>query len=212
MKTLIAGPGGVPSYRLADTRVAAGASLGNDALFVSIKSTGAIERIFSTRVGRCLVGSIRIQYAGAGGPLVRHFHPRPDSAAQGYVPLRQEAPGEFELAPAYQRHRFVLPGPLHVSETIFVPLSPLDGERGDAPLVYQMVAIENRSPHRAALRITAFSRVRGDTPPDVEVRHDARIDALVATNASDPADVRIFGCTEPDTRGSSTSDFGSAYD
>ena len=192
--------------------MAAGASLGNDALFVSVKSTGAVERVFSTRAGRCLVGSIRIQYAAAGGPLVRHLHPRPDTASQGYVPLRQEAPGEFEIAPAYQRHRFVLPGPLHVGETVFVPLSSLDDDRGDPPLVYQMVAIENRSPHRASLRITAFARMRGDTPPDILVRHDSQIDALVATNASDSSELRVFGCTASGTRGSSTSDFGSAYD
>src|SRR5438309_1398122 len=108
MKTLPTELGRGPSYVIPDDRVAAGASLGNTAAWVNIKSTGAIERVFATRLGACLVGSILIQYAGAGGPLVRHAdRSSPTSAEPGFVPLREEAPGDFEIDPVCQRHHFV---------------------------------------------------------------------------------------------------------
>ena len=213
MKTLISESGTPLSYLLPDDRIAAGASLGNSAIWTQIKSNGSIERIFSTRLGKNATGSITIQYSGVGGPLVRHADRSSETTADaGHVPLRQEAPGEFQLDPASQQHRFVLPGIIHVSETIFVPLRPVDRDGGDPPLVYQAIRLENRSRHPASLRVTAFARMRGDTPPDVEVRFDEMIRALIATNPSDPSSVRVFGTTAPFARHAATSDFGSAYD
>lgn len=213
MKTLISESGVPLSYQLPDDRVAAGASLGNSAIWTQIKSNGSVERIFSTRLGVNVMGSITIQYAGVGGPLVRHADRSMETTADaGHVPLRQEAVGEFQLDPASQQHRFVLPGDIHVAETIFVPLGPIEREGGDPPLLYQAIRLENRSHHPASLRVTAFVRMRGDTAPDIVVRFDEALRALVATNASDPTNVRVFGTTAPFARHGATSDFGSAYD
>ena len=213
MKTLISEAGTPLSYQVPDDHVAAGASLGNSALWVPIKSSGSVERIFSTRTGTNATGSITIQYAGVGGPLVRHAdHSTRTTTEAGHVPLRKEAAGEFQLDPASQQHRFILPGAIHVAETIFVPIGPIDSEGGDPPLVYQSIRLENRSRHPASLRVTAFARMCGSTVPDIEVRFDDAIGALVATNASDPSVVRIFGTTAPHARHAATSDFGSAYD
>jgi hypothetical protein len=213
MKTQISEPGKGPSYLLPDNQVATGASLGNTALWVNLKSTGAIERVFSTELGSCLCGSIVLQYAGAGGPLVRHAdHSRPTSTEPGFVPLRQEEPGEFEIHPAGQLHHFILAGSLHVTETVFVPLAAIDAERGDPPLLYLMTRMENRSRFSSSLRITAFARLRGDTPADVGAWYDESIDALVAVNESRAEGARVFGCTVPGFRYGISCDFGGAYD
>lgn len=213
MKTLISESGTPLSYQVPDDRVAAGASLGNSALWVPIKSNGSVERIFANHLGKTIVGSLTIQYAGVGGPVVRHAdHSTDTTSATGYVPLRQEAAGEFRLDPSSQQHRFVLPGAIHVAETIFLPLGPPDGDEDDAPLLYQAVRIENRSRQQASLRVTAFARMRGETSADVRVRYDASLRALVATNESDGSTIRVFGTTAPHARHSTTLDFGSAYD
>lgn len=213
MKTLVSEAGKGPSYFIGDDRVATGASLGNTSLWVNIKSTGAIERVFSTELGVCLVGSIIVQYAGAGGPLVRHAdHTRATAAEPGYVPLHRETPGEFEISPACQRHQFILAGSLHVTETIFVPLGSLDDEHGDPPLVYQNIRLENSGRIPTSLRVTAFARLRGDTTPDVSAVFDESLNAIVAENESNRDFVRVFGCTAPDFRYACTCDFGSAYD
>jgi hypothetical protein len=44
-----------------------------------------------------------------------------DGMSTAFIHLRQEMPGQFELHPAYQRHRYDLPGGLKVEETVFVP-------------------------------------------------------------------------------------------
>lgn len=213
MKTLQTEAGKGPSYIIPDDRVAAGASLGNSGLWVNIKATGAVERVFATSLGQCLIGSIVIQYSGAGGQLVRHAdHSSPTGAEPGFVPLRAESPGEFELSPAAQRHHFILAGSLKVTETVFVPLGAIDDERGDAPLLYQMVSLKNETSVTSTIRITAFARLRGDTPPDVDAFYDESIDAIIASNESDRGLVRVFGCTAKGFRYCSSCDFGSAYD
>ncbi len=213
MKTVLAEPAKGPLYQCPDDNVAAGASLGNSAVWVTIKSTGAVERVFSTELGVCMTDAILLRYAGAGGQLVRHAdRSTPTSAEPGYVPLRAEGVGEFIIEPACQRHEFMLAGQLHVTETVFVPLGPITEERGDPPLVYQHVRIRNGSRFESELRVTAFARLRGDTPRDVGAIYDDTLDALVATNASDARLVRVFGCTAPDARFGTTCDYGSAYD
>ena len=213
MKTLFAEPGKGPKYQLPDDCVAAGASLGNSAIWLNIKSTGAIERIFSTEAGRCLTEAVIIQYAGAGGQLVRHAdRSAPTSAEPGYVPVRQEGTGEFIIEPAAQVHDFLLAGQLQVRETTFVPLASLDADGGDPPLVYQMVRIQNTSRFLAEMRVTAFIRLRGDTPRDIRCTFDDSMEALIAINESDDRFVRVFGCTAPGVRHATTCDFGSAYD
>src|SRR5438270_12242281 len=57
-------PHALPSYTLPDDALAMGASLGNSALWVNTKRTGALERVFSVDVGQTLAGAITIRYAG----------------------------------------------------------------------------------------------------------------------------------------------------
>lgn len=203
----------LPSYRLSGDGLGAGASLGNSALWVNTKTTGAIERIFFNQFGVCVVGAITIRYAVAGS---RGTSDRASgdarASARVFVPLQLETPGEFEIHPAFQRHSFVLAGSWHVAETTFVPLGSLEHGRGDLPLVYQHIEIKNGADTPNTVRATAFARVRGELDADVKAAFDGALGALVAWNESRPDAVRAFGCTLGDIRYATTSDFGSAYD
>src|SRR5579872_4618757 len=56
----------IPWYTVSETELEVGASLGNSAVWVNTKSTGAIERVFSLDRGTSFFGSVIIRYAGSG--------------------------------------------------------------------------------------------------------------------------------------------------
>src|SRR5947208_15799402 len=56
----------LPFYTVPDNALEVGASLGNSAIWINTKGTGAVERIFSVDVGQSLTGAISIRYAGPG--------------------------------------------------------------------------------------------------------------------------------------------------
>src|ERR671930_397532 len=83
----------LPFYTVPDTALEVGASLGNSAIWINTKGTGAVERIFSVDVGQSLTGAISIRYAGPGH---RPFE-EPAGHSQGHemsshVSLRPAAP------------------------------------------------------------------------------------------------------------------------
>jgi Bacterial alpha-L-rhamnosidase 6 hairpin glycosidase domain len=199
----------LPFYTVPANALEVGASLGNSAIWINTKGTGAVERIFSVDVGQSLTGAISIRYAGAGH---RPFE-EPAGHSQGHemsshVSLRPAAPGTFEIHPAYQRHRFSIAGFVGVAETTFLPLV---GD-GDPPIVYQVVELRNDGALAQDLRIFGFARLRGTLAGDVQARYDPALRALVAHNASRPEAVRVFGVTETPTGYATSFDFGSVYD
>jgi hypothetical protein len=130
-----------------------------------------------------------------------------EGASTAFVHLRQETPGEFELHPAYQRHRYELPGHLEVEETVFVPhvAAPAQAKGHadlEAPLVYQIVTLHNCAPLTRRIRISGFARLHGATPADITAVYDPilRQGALVAKNVSHPDWVRIFGIAGQDVQ------------
>src|SRR5207248_3087613 len=199
----------LPFYSVPDNALEVGASLGNSAIWINTKGTGAVERIFSVDVGQSLTNAIAIRYAGPG------HRPFEDPARHGqahemssYVSLRPAAPGTFEIHPAYQRHRFSIAGFVAVAETAFLPLV---GD-GDPPVVYQMVELRNDGVLAQDLRIFGFARLRGTLAGDVQTRYDPDLRALVAHKAGRPEAVRVFGVTETPSGYASSFDFGSVYD
>ena len=209
-------PHALPSYTLPDDALAMGASLGNSALWVNTKGTGAIERVFSVDVGQSLAGAITIRYAGTdpypgtctdGGSAPAAIAPDGRDPAL-YAGLHPAEPGTFEIHPAYQRHHFTLAGTVRVSETTFVPLTGED----ELPVLYQVVALHNGGPGPQRLRIYGCARLRGALPADVQARYDPALGALVAHNASRPEAVRIFGLTAPPSGFATSVDFGHIYD
>ncbi len=51
----------LPTYLVDAADLAMGASLGNGAIWINTKSTGAIERIFSARVGASMFGAVSVR-------------------------------------------------------------------------------------------------------------------------------------------------------
>lgn len=202
----------LPVFRLSDAQLGMGASLGNGAVWINTKNTGAIERIFSCKVGESLIGAVTLRYGIMAVPVAANHlsHRRHSDAA--FIGLRPDGPRrEFEIHPGYQRVSYTMAGVIAVNETTFVPLSG-DDTVNDRSVVYQIVRLKNndRVPHQ--LRMIAFARLRGSTSADIESAYEANLGALVSWNRSEPNLVRIFGLSALPTRYSTTFDFGAAYD
>jgi glycogen debranching enzyme len=199
----------LPFYTVPGGALEVGASLGNSAIWINTKGTGAVERIFSVDVGQSLINAISIRYAAPGHrPFEEPANPRQGHDISSYVSLRPAAPGTFEIHPAYQRHRYSIAGFVGAAETTFVPMT---GEV-DPPVVYQVVELRNDGALAQDLRIFGFARLRGTLAGDVQARYDPDLRALVAQNASRPEAVRVFGVTETPSGYATSFDFGSVYD
>ena len=177
-----------------------GASLGNSAIWIHTKGDGAIERIFLNSIGKSLVGTVNVRYAG-----------RPERVDPFFPGLFAAGPRMLEIHPAYQRVRFQLIETIDVAETTFLPFAK--GDPGDdEPLVYVMVELENRDIVRQDLRITASAMLRGSAPADVCARYDDGARTLIAHNASTPQWIRVIGGSEAPARFAADCDYARSYD
>jgi glycogen debranching enzyme len=178
----------LPSYHVPADSLHMGASLGNACAWITTRANGDIERLFSIETGVDVLGGMALRYAapaeGSGEP----------GAVRRLDPVR---PGRFELHPAYQCHSIELPGGIVAHETVFLPKTagPERAATYDGCVVYQLVDVENLAPARQRLAIYALAHLRGQTPPDIESRYDARVraGALLARNRSRPRWVRMLG-------------------
>jgi glycogen debranching enzyme len=205
----------LPVYRLSGEVPGLGASLGNRHCWVTSRGRGAIDGFFSTDLGRIVTGSVIVRFSGLGSRLVLSGDHWADARQDAYVQLRVEHPGEVVLHPAYERFIFMLPGDLHVQQTIFVPRhmppSPPGEEPSDPPVAYQLLEIANRSEEVRRLRVYGYAQLRGDTDPDLCTRYDADRGALVACNARQPEWVRVFGADSPVSAYEATTDASHSY-
>jgi hypothetical protein len=200
----------MPSYTLAETDLEMGPSLGNSAIWLNTKCTGAIERIFSIERGKNLIGSVSLRYGGSGGSLGIE----PDMQAHAspldrYIGLDRDGPAEVELHPVYQRRQFSLGGAIAVSETLFVPLG---AGMNDAPVAYVSVDVRCTDSVPHDLRVMCHARLQGGPGENIEARYEPSLRALVAHDTHDPDAVRIFGLDVEPTGFGTTSDFGSVCD
>ncbi|HLJ82878.1 MAG TPA: amylo-alpha-1,6-glucosidase [Candidatus Eremiobacteraceae bacterium] len=193
----------IPWYTVSETELEVGASLGNSAVWVNTKSTGAIERVFSLDRGTSFFGSVIIRYAGSGAVPKDASS---EDAASTYIALEHDAPATVELHPVFSRRRFSIGGAVSVTETTFVPLT---NDLCDPPVAF--VASELRSTDDCAhnLRVTAFARLRGNMSDDIVAHFDDDISGLVAWNESDRDAVRVFGLDVAPTRYATSFNFGS---
>jgi hypothetical protein len=202
----------LPPFTIAESNLGMGASLGNSALWINTKGTGAIERIFLNDVGETLVGTVLLRYgsrARSVGAVIDEVVDHRSTTFSGIFP----DPGTrvFELHAAYQRVTHQLASVLDIEETTFLPLSD-DPGHDDLPLVYVIVDIHNRDDVVHHVRIAASAMLRGNTAADMRVRFDENACALVAVNQSHPEAVRIFGLSERPTMYGSDFDVGGTYD
>ncbi len=189
-----------------------GPSLGNSALWVNTKNTGDVERVFSIAHGRTVVGSIAIRFSIAGRPL-RDATSGSFGSAKVYTPLTLAMDDvNVEIHPAFVRRRFDVGGSIYVTETLFLPLMPLDGATvSDPPVLYQQVEIENRGEHQQELRVNGFARLRGDGAQNVAAVYDGQRFALVTKEESGDGPVRVFGLTQEPSAYETSFDFGNVY-
>jgi hypothetical protein len=205
---------GLPSFTISERHLGMGASLGNSALWIKTKGTGAIEDIFLNAVAQDLIGAFQIRYGSHARPVTSTLSDgaleRPSATFSGLFP--ELGSRVFEIHPAYQRVRYQLASVIDVSETTFLPLGIATPGHADPPLVYVIVDLYNRDDCAHRLRAAASATLRGSTPPDVRARYDEGLRALVASNASRPELVRIVGASEKPARYGSDFDFGGTYD
>jgi glycogen debranching enzyme len=206
----------LPSYILPDTALEMGSSFGNSACWITTKGTGDIEKLFSTYTGEEVTGAICLRYSGIGRPLSRPYSPQngaQTSAAakrtrrEGQIQLYSQAPGVFEIHPAYQRHNYECPGNIMVEETTFVPniSAPIKGEQPlelESPIIYQITRLRNEGSLPAELRAFGHIQFQGSTPADLSASYDPKLGqgALVARSDSHPDWVRVFGVASSQAR------------
>lgn len=169
----------VGSYTVRDDQMAAGSTLGGPRLYLTIKASGAIEKVYSIDAGKVLFGT-----------LVLHLW---DTVTQAKLtPL----PGRFAIHPEHQEHVYELPNHVTVHETLFALAgAPHDGTV-DPPVAYYRVALHNNGPDPAALSTFASCRLRGETDHDVVAEFDRKRNAFAVWNVGEPDHARLFGVSQ----------------
>ena len=205
----------LPAYVVADTDLEVGENLANSSCWVTTKGSGDIESVFSAYLGQHILGTLGIRYSSIGHRLLCPGADEAQLAQQSSAPteaspsqmdsfaasilLYSQKPGEFELHPAYQCHRYELPGNIQVEETVFVPClaapTPVSKHWFETPIMYQLVRLQNASLTPTQLRVYGYVQFRGETPPDINASYDPALGqgGLVASNQSHPDWVRLFG-------------------
>jgi hypothetical protein len=204
----------LPSFVIAESSLGMGASLGNSAVWIHTKGTGAIERVFLNEAGTALTGAVALRYGAHARPVGAEDIPysgTPEPGAYSAI-YADPASRTFEIHPGFQRVHYTLASVMHIEETTFVPLGNPPPAGSDDPVVYVTVSIQNgdRMPHR--VRVVGSAMLRGTTPADVRTRYDERARALVAFNERKPELVRIFGISEQPAAYNADFDLASSYD
>ena len=183
----------VGTYVVDDDAMAVGSTLGGPRMCMTIKASGAIEKIYSIDAGKVLFGTLVLHFwdTGTGARL---------------LPL----PGRFVIHPEHQEHFYELPNHVSVHETLFVLNGAPSGDDVDPPAAYYRVTLHNNGPQAVVFATYAFCQLRGHTDHDVVAAYDAWRHAIVAWNASEPECVRFFGLSEKPTGYETTSDHGKA--
>lgn len=182
---------GFSQFEISDRQMAAGSTLGSPKATLIIKATGAIEKFYAVDVGKTLIGSV----------VLHHYDDR------NGVPLAA-FPGEFVVHPEHQEHSFQLSNGLTVREDIFLLCGKPHGRRVDPPAAYYTVTLTNDTDKEKVISTYAAAQMRGNTLHDVVTAYSKAHRALLAWNASDPAVVRVFGCSVEPSSYESTDDEG----
>jgi hypothetical protein len=202
-------PGEMPHYSLPDDQLCHGANLANRRIWVNTRSTGAVERVFCTAMGKNLLGAIVATYA-LPSELTISSSPEPGCLAEGvtrYAVLEQDGIGTMTIFPFMQRHDFDLSGGLHVEETVLAPKLV----KGDPPVVLTNIKVHNYSIRDESLLVTVYADLRGDLVEALETELDAETGALLAGNSSHPDCVRLVGIPGHSTMCRTTHDVSESY-
>lgn len=184
----------IAEYTVSDGEMAAGSTLAGPKACLTIKATGAIEKIYSVEAGEVVVGSV----------VLHHWD---QVTGIELAPLE----GTFVIRPDQQEHRFALANGVDVRERIFVLSGAPEGDDVDPPAAYYAIRFVNNSTETASLDSYAFAQVRGNMDHDVVVAYDAREHAFVTWNKhKHPRHVRMFGISQKPTSFEVTTDHAKA--
>ncbi|MDQ2907984.1 MAG: hypothetical protein M3R44_01375, partial [Candidatus Eremiobacteraeota bacterium] len=184
---------GVGTYHVSDDAMAVGSTLGAPRICITIKASGAIEKVYSPDAGATLFGT-----------FVIHFWDERSRAR--LAPL----PGHFVIHPEHQEHFYSLPNGVAVHETLFVLNSEPQGDRVCTPAAYYRVRLSNDGTERVDLSSYATCQLRGETDHDVMVAYDRKRRAFVSWNQSNPDAVRLVGVSDTPASYETTTDHGKA--
>ncbi|MDQ6767446.1 MAG: hypothetical protein M3Z41_06515, partial [Candidatus Eremiobacteraeota bacterium] len=185
------------SYSVSDDRVLVGASLGNGSAWIVGKATGALQKMYALKLDRDVFWSMVVTYGSVRHRVLVGLEAQDRSPEErlgregGHIILTPVAAGMFEYHPGHQKHSFELPSQIEVCETIFVPRTGLD----DPAVAYFVVELFNGGDDTRELTVSAYAKLAGTTPKDVEAQYEPKLRGLVARNKSQPDWVRILGCS-----------------
>ena len=182
---------GAAEYVVADGELAEGSTLGGPKLCLTIKATGAIEKLYAIDAGRTFFGSV----------VVHHWD---EATGVQLAPL----PGTFSLYPERQRHDFTLANGVRVCETIFALNVGPDDPATDVAAAYYTIRFRNESDAEAKIGTYAICQLRGHTNHDLDAAYDDARHALVAWNRQQPDGVRAFAISHEPTGYAVTGDHG----
>lgn len=180
-------------YDIDDRQVSAGSTLGGPKCVCIVKSTGAVEKIYSSDYGKTPIGTI----------VPQHWDERTG------IPLTA-LPGRFRFHPSHQEHFYQLSNGAEVRENIFVLSGSPRGTNVDPPAVYFTIELSNTTDTTLHIATYVFAQLRGDMGHDVVSAFDKRRNAIVAWNQSDPSFARLITCSVPVTSWETTMNHGKA--
>lgn len=161
-------------YTIADDQMAAGSTLGSPKATLLLKSTGAIEKLYSPEFGVEVFGTL----------VLHHW-----DAISG-VPLTPRT-GTFEIYPAHQRHRFELSNGVAVSENVFLLSGVPLGHQVDPPAAYYVAEMRNETGSAVRVGTLASVRLRGGEGGTTWARYDTAARGFVVANDAQPDLVRV---------------------
>jgi len=201
----------LPTYRVLDSDLPMGMSLGNSALFVITRNNGVIERIFSTALGTSPFGTVGVLFALSGYP--QDLAATDNRGDEPFVVIRPDKlTRAMELHPVYQQSTYSIAEAVRVKETTFLPLTFLTQDQSDPPVVYDLLELHNYGSFPHLIRATAFARLSGAMSADVRARFDDTAKVLVIRDRVHSNVTRLFELTSPNVRYETTADFGRMYD
>jgi glycogen debranching enzyme len=183
----------ISTYEIADDQMAAGSTFGSPKMTLTIKATGAIEKVYSIEAGLQMLGTV----------VLHHW-----DEVTG-IPL-PALPGQFVIHPDHQEHIFELANGVTVRENIFALSGEPDGNRCDPPAAYYTVELQNDTDQELRISTYASAQLRGNTGHDVVTAYDSKNRAILAWNQSDKQVVRAMTCSATPTSYETTLDSGKA--
>lgn len=203
---------GVYTYRVPETELAYGSSLGNAKAWATSKGTGAIESLFSVDVGARVLGSLTVGYFVPHTDLSHFGCPRSPyvrgEECDQLVMLSQADEAVFHLHPAYQQRTFSTIGMIDIAETFFLPRTGWD----DEAVMFFVSRIRNRGGTPMSVSVVGCIDLVGNTPIDIVAEYDPAIGGLVAWNQSKPEWARAFITNPSPDAFAATTDIEESYD